>query len=383
MSAVGKLHIAHLVFRLDYGGLENGLVNLINRLPRNAYRHSVIALTEATDFASRIEPPDTEVIALGKRPGQDPVAYARLFQTLRRLRPQVVHTRNVGTLDSQAIALAAGVRGRVHGEHGWDVGDPDGTSFKGRTVRRLLSPLVQNWIALSCEIESWLVDRIGIPREKVERICNGVDVDRFQPAPSSGSPSVLRFGTITRFSEIKDPLNTLEAFIRLAGVVGADQLQLTFVGDGPLRSDVEARARDAGMVDRVVFAGSRMDVAPWLNQFDVFVLGSRREGISNTVLEAMAAGLPVVATDTGGNRELVVAGETGILVPPRNSEALAAAMQRYFEDRSRITEHGCVARTRAETQFSLETMTARYDATYRAIASGLGWETLAAQKEER
>ena len=130
--------VVHIVVRFDYGGLENGLVNLINRMPSSCARHTVIALTAATEFASRIESDGVQVYAIGKRPGKDPAAYVRLYKLLRRLRPDVVHTRNLGTLDCQVVALLAGVRRRVHSEHGWDTTDQEGRSRKYRALRRVL-----------------------------------------------------------------------------------------------------------------------------------------------------------------------------------------------------------------------------------------------------
>ncbi len=119
--------VAHIIFKLDFGGLENGLVNLVNRMPRDRYRHAIVCLSGfSQDFRRRLQREDVEVIAIGKRPGKDPAAYWRVWRTLRRLRPAIVHTRNLGTVDMQWVAWAAGVGRRVHGEHGWEASDPAG-----------------------------------------------------------------------------------------------------------------------------------------------------------------------------------------------------------------------------------------------------------------
>lgn len=368
MTPERPLHIVHIVFRFDFGGLENGLVNLINTLPADGYRHTIIALTSATEFARRIQRDDVVVHELGKRPGKDPAAYLRLFRLLRELGPDVVHTRNLGTLDTQAVAWAAGVPHRIHGEHGWDVGDPHGESTRGRVMRRLMAPFVHDWVALSGELARWLEHTVGIDGDRIVRICNGVDPERFQPDPAP-LDETLEFGSVTRFSEIKDPLNVLEAFIEVAGEFPA--ARLTLVGDGPLLAQARTRAREADVAGRVRFAGSQLDVVPWLQQFHVFVLGSRREGISNTILEAMSCGLPVIATDTGGNGELVAAGTTGELVPPRDSRALARAMRSYLEDHARVLCQGNAARRRILEQFSIERMVEAYDHVYRPRSAAL------------
>jgi hypothetical protein len=150
--------IAHVVFRLDYGGLENGVVNLINGLPEGEFRHAVVALTEATGFRDRIRRADVSVHALGKHPGNDPAMLVRLFRLLRMLRPAIVHTRNLATLEGALLARIAGAPVRIHGEHGWDVHDPEGASRKYRTLRRLLNPAITRFVAVSTELQQWLVE---------------------------------------------------------------------------------------------------------------------------------------------------------------------------------------------------------------------------------
>jgi sugar transferase (PEP-CTERM/EpsH1 system associated) len=362
--------ICHVVHRFDVGGLENGVVNLINGLSAQRWRHIVVALTESTDFADRIQHADVRCLSLNKRPGKDLPAYARLYRLFRQLQPDIVHTRNLGTLDCHAVAWMAGVRGRVHGEHGWDVDDPDGNAMRYRLMRRAVGSLVQRFVAVSQEIEQWLVQDVGLPESKVVRICNGVDTEGFRPAAQSADRDrPLTFGTVTRFSEIKDPFNTLEAFLAARAEVRrrGGRIKLIMVGDGPLLGAVKEKVRSAHAHDDICFPGKRHDVENWLRRLDVFVLGSRREGISNTILEAMAAGLPVVATRTGGNLELVSNGCTGILVPPESSDALAKALLSYVVDPLSMRRHGANARQRAVEQYSIDRMISNYDELYRSI----------------
>lgn len=365
--------VAHIVLRFDYGGLENGLVNLINHMPIASARHVVIGLTEVTEFAARIKRPGVEVHAIGKKPGKDLGAYLRLFKLLRLLRPDVVHTRNIGTLDCQVVALLAGVHRRLHSEHGWDTPDQEGRSKKYRLLRRSLAVFIDRHIALSQEIESWLVHDIGVRCDKVVRICNGVDTVRFRPRDDlrrEGKSVVI--GTVSRLSDIKDPMNTLRAFARLnADVGGTRKLRLIIVGDGPLKEVLRREIRDSGLGDHVCLAGSQLDVVPWLQRMDLFVMGSRREGISNTILEAMAAGLPVVATRTGGNTELIDDGVNGALVRTQSPEALAAAMERYVLDEGLSAEHGAAGRARVVKSFSIDTMVSRYAALYQPPTSAM------------
>src|SRR5262249_50221849 len=176
--------IAHVVFRFDTGGLENGLVNLVNGLPNREFRHVIIALTEASNFRSRLRDGDVAIHEIRKRPGSDPTAYARLYWLLRRLRPDAAHTRNFGTMDCGLVAALAGVPVRIDGEHGWDVHDPDGTRRKYRYARRVLQPVFRRFVAVSRDLERWLTESVRIPPRKVIRICNGVDTARFGPDAS-------------------------------------------------------------------------------------------------------------------------------------------------------------------------------------------------------
>jgi len=362
--------VVHIVHRFDFGGLENGLVNLINAMPTTAARHAIVSLTNVTEIAERITRSDVSIYALDKQPGTDPAAYVRLYRLLRDLRPDIVHTRNLGTLDCQLVALLAGVRIRVHGEHGWDVHDPLGQTRKYRIRRRLFSLFVDRFIALSRELETWLIDDVGLPREKIIRICNGVDTDRFRPAVwQVREPCVV--GSVTRFSEIKDPLNLVEAYIRLRDTCAAP-VRLLMIGDGPLKDAAEARLAASCLSADTCLPGAQLDVSRGLAKLDVFVLGSEREGISNTILEAMASGLPVVATATGGNAELVEHGVTGVLVPPKSHRAIADALAMYVADPDLRRSHGAAGRARVENQFSLQRMVDLYSAVYQNLTTVKG-----------
>lgn len=365
--------IAHIVFSFDYGGLENGVANLVNRLPEGSFRHVVIALTTANGFRGRIRRSDVAVHSLHKRDGKDPALYLRLYRLLKTLQPTVVHTRNLGTIEGAVIARLAGVPYRIHSEHGWDVIDPDGTNRKYRVLRRLVNPTINRFVTVSRELERWLTSTVGIPSAKVQRICNGVDTERFRPRedsrrrvlpPETFPPESIVVGTVTRFSAIKDPLNLVRAFIEARQTAGGERLRLAMIGDGSLREAAEAELNEAGVGELAWLPGSRDDIPELLRDFDLFALGSLREGISNTVLEAMATGLPVIATETGGNGELIESGRTGRLVQPGDSSDLAGALLEYARSEELRRAHGHVARQRVVRDFSLDRMLTDYDILY-------------------
>ncbi|HOG02575.1 MAG TPA: TIGR03088 family PEP-CTERM/XrtA system glycosyltransferase [Accumulibacter sp.] len=366
--------VAHVVFRFDVGGLENGVVNLINHMPADAYRHAVISLTEITDFRRRIVRDDVSFVALEKPPGHAIRIYPRLFSLFRQLRPAIVHSRNLAALEVAMPAWAAGVPVRIHGEHGRDIGDLDGSSRKYQWLRRFYRPFVTRYIALSRDLEDYLTCRVGVNPSRVSQIYNGVDAQRFHPAgtrqPIVGCPfsdsRCWLVGTVGRMQGVKDQTTLVKAFIRALErfpVLRSD-LRLVIIGDGPLRAQAQAMLEQAGLADRAWLPGQRDDVPEILRGLDCFVLPSLAEGVSNTILEAMASGLPVIATAVGGNGELIDQGSTGQLVAAADAEAMAREIAGYALDPNRARAAGRAGRAVVEQQFSLEAMTQRYQGLY-------------------
>jgi sugar transferase (PEP-CTERM/EpsH1 system associated) len=367
--------IAHIIYRLGVGGLENGLVNLINQTPPDRYRHAVICLKDATDFRQRLNG-EVPVYELHRSEGKNLGIYARVYRLLRQLKPSVVHTRNLAALECQMPAWLAGVSVRVHGEHGWDVFDPDGTNRKYQWLRRFLKPFVNRYIPLSCHLESYLREKIRVPEEKMIRICNGVDTSVFHPA-SDGKSSIvdcpfqsrdrqILIGTVGRMHGVKDQITLVKAFLVLLDRRPdlRATLRLVIVGEGPLREQARQMLESAAAEHLAWLPGERSDIADILRSLDIFVLPSQAEGISNTILEAMASGLPVIATEVGGNPELVVNGVTGTLVPKESPGAMAAALEAYLDNPGMITAHGGAAQKRVAESFSLDGMVSRYLALY-------------------
>lgn len=372
--------VVHVVYRFDTGGLENGVVNLINHMP--AWRHAVLSLTEVTDFRARVHRDDVTFHALGKRAGHAIGLYPRVVRLLRAWRPAIVHTRNLGALELALPAWAAGVPVRVHGEHGRDVGDLDGSSVRYQRVRRLYRPFVSHYVALSCDLQAYLVDKVGVPAARIAQIYNGVDADRFRPAAAGAPAARLPFatpggwvvGTVGRMQTVKNQVLLAQAFVRALELAPplAARLRLVMAGDGPLRAEAEAVLRAAGALDRAWLAGERGDVPDVMRSLNCFVLPSLAEGISNTILEAMACGLPVIATDVGGNAELVDAGRTGELVSSGDVQAMAERIVGMAHDPDRAAAMGQAGRRRVEQAFSLPAMVTAYQDLYDRLLQRAG-----------
>lgn len=370
--------VAHVIFRLDVGGLENGLINLINRIPPERFRHVIVSLTDYSSFRERIKRADVPVFALHKPPGNNPAIYVKLWRLLRQLRPDIVHTRNLAALDALVPAALSGVRVRIHGEHGRDVDDLDGTNTRRQLVRKFFRPFINRYITVSQDLDSYLQQKIGVPASRITQIYNGVDAERFRPAGASGdriphadfsSPGKFVIGCVGRMQSVKDPVTLARAFVQvMQEMPGAKQkLRLVMIGDGPLRAAVNAVLTEAGVEQYAWLPGERDDVANIMRGFDLFVLPSLAEGISNTILEAMSTGLPVIATAVGGNSELVQAGVTGALVPRDDPQSMAREIRIYAESADLCHRQGIEARNAIERKFGMDAMADAYMAVYENL----------------
>jgi sugar transferase (PEP-CTERM/EpsH1 system associated) len=366
--------VVHLIYRLDIGGLETLLVDTINRMPAQRYRHAVVCLTGYTDFAQRIARPDVALYALDKAPGLAPGVHLKLFKLLRRLRPAILHTYNLGTIEYQAVALLAGVPVRIHAEHGRDAGDPQGLNPKHNLLRRLLARAIDRYVPVSNDLARWLDAVVRLPGRKVQTIINGVDTERFRAgapvAPAAAgwrADGAFVIGAVGRLQDVKNHAALIEAFARLRTRMPGQKLRLVLVGDGPLRARLEQQAADCGAGEDIVFAGAHADVAAVLGGFSLFALPSIAEGTPVTLLEAMASELPVVASNVGGIPEVVTSGAHGTLVPAGDPEALAQALAAYVRDPELARSHGRAARARIEHSYSMAAMLAAYLGLYDSL----------------
>ncbi len=361
--------IVHVIYRLDIGGLETVLVNLINTLPEDRYQHVIICLTEASQpFVTRIKR-DVEIISMNKQPGQDFGLYIKLWREYRRLKPTIVQSYNIGTLESLFPAWLAGVQHRLHAEHGRDINDLEGTNQKYKLLRKAFRPLVARWIAVSQDLKQWLDQTIAVKSGKAQLIYNGINPDlyRGQPLlPKAEGDFVI--GTVGRLQPVKNQMLLLKAFSLLCQSHPhlRKRLRLLIVGDGPDFNELQDYCQQAGIEDRVELAGAKDDVPNWLAKMHVFVLPSLAEGIAITILEAMASGLPVIATDVGGNPELVN-DKTGQLVPSEQPQAIVDSILSYIKYPQMISEQGEAGCRFVGQQFSLKQMAEQYQALYDQI----------------
>lgn len=363
------VRVMHLLPELRLGGMEKGVVKLVNALQHRRVASSVCSF-DTTDEIRRSLNPQVSVFVLGRRPGNDPLLVLRLVRLLRRERPDIVHSHSWGTLcEGYVAARVAGVGLFIHGEHGT-------MELRPRNVR------VQRWVwsradqilSVSSTLADRMAEEIGIPRERVRVILNGADLARFRHYGRSVARGQLQIddncfvvGTVGRLVPVKDHAALLEALGLL--VIRGVRCQALIVGDGPLGPALRAHAERLGLGAVVRFLGSRSDVERVFQAIDLFVLTSSSEGLPNTVLEAMASGLPVVSTDVGGVAELVEQGKTGILVPSGEPVAIADAIAALADDPCLRVRMGQAGRQRACEGFDIRRMVDDYERLYLDLVS--------------
>lgn len=368
---MGDIRVLHVVDALGVGGTELCTANVIERTLER-FAHAVCCVRDGGVIAERLEAQGVPVTVLHKRTGNDWTVPLRIARLCRQIAPDIVHSRNWGSIDAIIGARLAGVPVVIHSEHGRDAGDPNGTNRRRNRARRLLSVLVDRMAAVSDQLGRWLVEEVGIRETKVSVLKNGVDAEKFERCNDRAAlrerhgyaPEDIVVGTVGRLAAVKNQAALLEALGELLPVHG--NIRVAIVGDGPERPALVQQIRSRGLDRTAALLGNRDDVSDLLSMFDVFVLSSIGEGLCNTILEAMAVGLPVVATAVGGNPELVEDGVTGLLVPAADAGALARAVERYAIDEQLRRDHGTAGRRRVLQQFTLDRMVERYVALYES-----------------
>lgn len=366
-----KIKILHIIHSLKIGGLENGVINLINHLDDARFENAICCIHSSGPMAERLKKP-IEIYSLEKGNGRDYLLPFKIAKIVNKIKPDIVHTRNWAAIDGVIGARLAGVRSVIHGEHGREASDPTGANVIRKKIRKVLSPWISRFVTVSEELKNWLVYDVGIPQEKVIQIINGVDTIRFKL--QEGRDMIKKklgfdkdsfiIGTVGRLDLVKGHDTILDAFKLFCGSHENKKLNLIVIGTGPLEKKLKMRAKEMNIEDKIVFLGDKNDVVQYYDCMDVYVLSSIAEGISNTILEAMACGLPVIATHVGGTSELVDDNETGFLFEPGDFSGLSQKLSVYFDDPEVMVRHGINGRRKAEDKFSLARMVRRYEEIY-------------------
>jgi glycosyltransferase involved in cell wall biosynthesis len=375
--------LLQIIPTLDRSGAEKQLTLLATRLPRPEFETHVCALTRSGPYENDLRAAGVEVTVIGKSGKLDPAAFLNLKRHIGALRPDLVHCWLFAANSyGRAAALAAGVPRIVAGERCVD----PWKRWHELAIDRWLARRTQAIVVNSSGVRDFYV-RHGLPAEKFVVIPNGIVSTG---ASSSGamphgvtSPDSARDHRADVLAELQLPRDA-----RLIGAVGRlwpqkrmkdliwacdllkvirDDTHLLIIGDGPHRDRLERYRRQVRIEDKVHFLGHRADVSRLMPHFDVLWLASEYEGLPNVVMEAMAAGVPVVATDISGNRDLVLPGQTGFLVPVGDRAAFARQTRKLLEDAGLAQRLGAAGRERISTEFSAERMVERHATLYRDL----------------
>jgi sugar transferase (PEP-CTERM/EpsH1 system associated) len=362
------LHVCHAVLRLDVGGLERVVLDLIRESRRQGHRVSVLCVERPGALASAAADLGAQVVSAGKPLGFRPGVVRRVTNLLRGLRPDVVHSHQLGALlYTGPTTRRAGVGAVVHTEHGKHYAD----CWRLRLMGRFAARYARRVFAVSDDIRRELRDCGIASPAKLVHVPNGVEADRFDLA---GDPAELRrgfglpaggpvIGTVGRLAPLKRQDVLLRGFARLRHPAA----RLLIVGDGPAREELVNLAARLGITDRVVFAGYRERPERALAAMDVFALTSDSEGMPLAVLEAWAAGKPVVATRVGGVPELVADGRNGLLFPAGDEAALARALDQLLTDSARAGSLGRAGRALVRDRYDTRVMADTYVRHYRDL----------------
>ena len=381
--AKSRIRILHVIQSLGFGGMESRIVRLAKGLDRESFALEVLSLRPESTGALPL-PPGTPHRFFPIPPGLHPIKLARLAALIRKGRYDIVHTHNWASM-FYGILAASLARGPliVHGEHGLNRSDLGGIPWKRLAAQRMLIPLADWIVPVNGVIASQVKDRWRLDGSRITIIPNGVDLARFRApetaavlaeatVPEAGGlpkegPEEFVIGMVGRLDEVKDIGCALEALRLLQERGQADGLRLVLLGGGPMAAALARQAGQLGVSERVEFAGSQPEVESWYRRFHLFMNTSVYEGMSNTLLEAMACGLPVVASRVPGNAAWLVEGRDVRFFEPGDAEALATRIQDFREDPAARLEMGMRNRARMEAEFDNRHFLAAYAGLYRKL----------------
>lgn len=378
------MEIVHVVENLDRGGLERTVVDLIASQRDAGHECRVICLFKLGLLARELLANGVRVDACGKRPGLDLRALRRARALIRQSPDAVIHTHNAMAHYYVVLAsLGLPVKCRINTRHGMG-----GRTRSGRQEWLYRQSLRGTDYAVAvCEAARQRFAADGMrPRRALLSVPNGIRLERFRPADDVARQSLVAelglptgsriIGTVGRLQPVKDHALLLRAFAKVR--VQVPEAALVIVGDGPLRAALEAQAEQAGLSDAVRFMGDRHDVPRLLTGMEVFALTSTSEGYSVALLEACASSLPIVATDVGGNREIVRHGINGRLVPSGDTAAIATALIALLRGGEQAAAMGRAGYAWAQAEASFRTMAERYHGLYD-VSSDLSSAAMALQ----
>ncbi len=359
------IHVVHLVTSFDMGGLQNGIVNLMNHGDRNRIKHTVLSIRSDVQLKERLHYGEVRSIGLG--PGRHGDAYKQIAKVLKDIEPDILHTRNWGTYPDGILgARKAGVAKRVHGFHGRDLSNAQGESLKRRIMGKILSYATDRIITLTASMKREYMRDYWVQASNIEVIPNGIDLGRLDSFQADvACRSSFTVVCVGRLDAVKNWRLLIQAFAAMKHREASDLLVIA--GDGNEKDRIETMAQEAGISKSLRMLGARSDAPCVMKAADVYVQPSFYEGMSNTIVEAMACGVPVVATRVGGNEDVAGVEDTAVLVESNNVGEMAQALDRLKSDRASTQRMASAGRARVLSRFGLEKMVSSYESVYEDV----------------
>jgi sugar transferase (PEP-CTERM/EpsH1 system associated) len=371
-----RIKVLHVIDSLGIGGMERVVIDVVNGLDPALFAQAVCCISRKGE-AAHLLPGGASCIDLGKGAQADHLMPLKIARVIREEQPQIIHTQSWSGIDTAiALLFERGPR-LVHSEHGRNLPYIHFEPLKRRFARRCLYHRADALFAISSEVRDFYCRETGFPVDRMRVIPNGIDPRRIDESAGSNGHGVRRelgicdddfvIGTVARLDQTKDTLTLARAFAELCRSQPEPKLKLLVVGDGERKVEIQNYVNEQRLKHRVIFTGLRHDVPRLLGAMDLFALSSLSEGIPITVLEAMCASLPIVATKVGALPELVEEGVTGFLVEPRNIVDLAERLSRFYQKRELARDFGMAGRRKVEREFRLEKMLERYADLYLSV----------------
>jgi sugar transferase (PEP-CTERM/EpsH1 system associated) len=318
-----KLRVVHLTTSFGCGGLERVIANVVNYTPDEDVEHIIISLSDDLSFGYAV--PDTiKLYTLNKKPGHDWGAHLRLAKILRKLKPQVMHTYNFGTIEYHMIAMLCSVKNRIHADHGLGGDSRNGDNKKRNVLRRFFALFVNHYIVVSDDLKKWVINTIKVPAKKVHFVFNGVPVQD-ERALLPRTKNKLNILIVARLNAIKNHRRMIDALIMASKKQPELSLHCDIVGDGDERDFLHNYVRDNNAENLVTFHGHQENVDSFLESTDLFAISSDYEAMPMTVLEAMAHSRPVICPRVGGVADFINEDDV-FLIKGKCTESLSNAI---------------------------------------------------------
>jgi sugar transferase (PEP-CTERM/EpsH1 system associated) len=373
-----KIKITHILSKMDIGGLENGVVSICNGLNRELFQPSICCVKGGGAMLQRLSS-DIHVDILNCKEGKSPLRLYQMLRSLKRQNPDIVHTHAWGQCSFEGIlgAKLSGIPIVINGEHGLFF-----KKWHQKFIQRILSLFCNNILSVSTSLKKEVNKELGIPLHRITAIYNGVDTDKFNGQYDNSKiieeinnnygltlgQNTFIIGSIGSLKAIKNQQMLIEAMnIITNGNNGKNNICVLIVGNGPDQKALEALSEHYNLKNKVAFIGTRRDIPQLLSLMHVVVSTSISEGLSNVLLESMASGVPVIATDCDGSLEIIENELNGFIVPKKSVQSLAELLIGLSQNPNKAAAIGQNARRFIEKYFSLYKMVSDYETLYQKL----------------